>query len=177
MAPLATLPGLYVPSEESFAPLLECPSFYVPTDVAPSKDEQGSFKGYSNRWTYHNVGGEYDLDTKEKLVTFANESESLNMFTSSATMGCIIGFAVFGLGVLYAVVMIAVDMKRRLAMYEELIQEDLAKMDAMGLSGRMPEFEKELNARLQGEKGAEGVDDQLVTQALELRNEEFAAYM
>jgi len=41
----------------------------------------------------------------------------------------------------------------------------------------MAEFDKELAARLTGEKGAEGVDDQLVTQALELRAEEFAAYM
>lgn len=133
----ATLPGLYKPSETEmeayYAPLLECPAAYVPIDLPPSKADAGSFKGYSNRWTYHSVGGEYDLDTAGKTVKYDNMSESLNMFTSSATMGCIIGFAVFGLGIMYAVVMIAVDMKRRLAMYEDLIADDVAKMSAMGL--------------------------------------------
>ena len=47
----------------------------------------------------------------------------------------------------------------------------------MGLGDRMAEFDRELVARLAGEKGAEGVDDQLTTQALELRAEEFAKYM
>lgn len=131
------LPGIYKPSEAEmeayYAPLLECPAAYVPIDLPPSKADAGSFKGYSNRWTYHSVGGEYDLDTAGKTVKYDNMSESLNMFTSSATLGCIIGFAVFGLGIMYAVVMIAVDMKRRLAMYEDLIADDVAKMSAMGL--------------------------------------------
>lgn len=41
----------------------------------------------------------------------------------------------------------------------------------------MEEFSKELATRLAGIKDDEGVDDQLVTQALELREEEYEKYM
>lgn len=62
-------------------------------------------------------------------------------------------------------------------MYQELIDGDLAKMDSMGLTSKMREFEKELAERLAGKKDDEGVDDQLVTQALELGREEYAKYL
>ena len=62
-------------------------------------------------------------------------------------------------------------------MYQELIDGDLAKLGSMGLGSKMREFEKELAVRLAGVKDDEGVDDQLVTQALELRREEFEKYM
>lgn len=41
----------------------------------------------------------------------------------------------------------------------------------------MKEMQVELAARLAGGATETGVDDQLVTQALELRNEDFAKYM
>lgn len=62
-------------------------------------------------------------------------------------------------------------------MYEELIAEDLQKMKQMGLDSKMREMDAELAARLAGAKEEGGVDDQLVTQALELRQDEFARYM
>jgi len=73
--------------------------------------------------------------------------------------------------------MIAVDMRKRSAMYQELIDGDLAKLDSMGLGSRMREFEAELAVRLAGAKDDAGVDDQLVTQALELTREEYQKYM
>jgi len=89
-------------------------------------------------------------------------------------MGAIIGFAVFGLGIIYAISMIALDMKKRLAMYEEMIVDDLAVMQKLGMGSRMAEFDRELTERLAGAKGDVGADDQLITQALELRAEEYA---
>jgi len=73
--------------------------------------------------------------------------------------------------------MIAVDMRKRNAMYQELIDGDLATLNAMGLQNKMREFDVELAKRLAGQGGEEGVDDQLVTQALELRHEEYAKYL
>lgn len=83
----------------------------------------------------------------------------------------------FALGYAYSIVMIAVDMRKRSAMYQELIDGDLAKLDSMGLGSRMREFEAELAVRLAGAKDDAGVDDQLVTQALELTREEYQKYM
>jgi len=62
-------------------------------------------------------------------------------------------------------------------MYEELIQEDLQKMQQMGLGGEMAEINKQLAERLAGTKEEGGVDDQLITKALELENEEFQQHM
>jgi hypothetical protein len=62
-------------------------------------------------------------------------------------------------------------------MYDELIEEDKQKMQAMGLGGKMREIDAELAARLEGGLAETGVDDQLVTQALELRHEDFAMHM
>jgi len=111
------------------------------------------------------------------IESFLVQSENMNMWTDSAKVGCIMGFAVFFLGYLCTIVYIAVDMRRRDAMYQELIDGDLAMVDSMGLTSKMREFEKELAERLAGKKDDEGVDDQLVTQALELRQEEYQKYL
>lgn len=47
----------------------------------------------------------------------------------------------------------------------------------MGLGGQMTEINKQLQERLAGAKEEGGVDDQLVTQALELGPNEFAQHM
>lgn len=62
-------------------------------------------------------------------------------------------------------------------MYKELIEDDLNKIKQMGLAGSLPEMETELAARLAGGKEEGGVDDQLVTQALELSPGDFAKHM
>lgn len=47
----------------------------------------------------------------------------------------------------------------------------------MGLGNKMAEFQKELAVALAGGVAETGVDDQLVTQALELRPEDFSKHM
>ena len=42
-----------------------------------------------------------------------NESENQNYRTPSATIGTILGFTVFFIGVIYAVAMIVIDMRKR----------------------------------------------------------------
>lgn len=127
---------------------------YRPLPEVPTKT---SFKGYSTFKSFEVLSA--DRSAWDEIP--------------SAAIGCIVGFAVFALGYAYTIIMIAVDMRRRNAMYQELIDGDLAKLDSMGLGPRMREFEKELAIRLAGVKDDEGVDDQLTTQALELRREEF----
>jgi len=104
-------------------------------------------------------------------------SKDMSAWTGSSTFGCIAGFAVFICGYFCTVVAIALDMRKRSEMYQELIDGDLAKLDSMGLGHRMHEFQTELAVRLAGKKDEAGVDDQLVTQALELSHEEFQKYM
>lgn len=110
-------------------------------------------------------------------MTWDNESEGYGEWSDVAKVGAIAGFGVFGLGILLVITAIAIDMRRRMAMYEELIAEDLDKINQMGLGGKMGEFEKELAVRLAGGLAETGVDDQLVTQALELRPEDFSKHM
>lgn len=114
--------------------LAACPDpWELPTDSPPSN--QGSYKGYTNQYTFSNTGGPTDyegwLDHNDKpMQKFSNESVNMNEWDkiSSAATGCMIGFIAFGLGIIYAVIMIVIDMRKRKAMYEELIQEDLQKM-------------------------------------------------
>jgi hypothetical protein len=158
----------------------------VPFDMPPAA--KGSFKGYTNRWTYANVGGidKYFDDRAEFTGQYAkgqevkypgNESANKNGWTGSAGMAAIIGFAVFGLGIIFAVIMLVIDMRKRLAMYEEMIADDISVMQKLGMGSRQAEFDRELAERLAGSKGDLGTDDQLITQALELKAEEFAKYM
>lgn len=87
------------------------------------------------------------------------ESQSQARMDGDVIMGIIIGFAVFAMGYAYAVIYIFIDMGKRYKMYEDLCAEDKGKIQAMGLSAKMREFEKELAIRLQGIGKEEGVDD------------------
>ena len=87
----------------------------------------------------------------------------MNGWDDLAKAGLIIGFVAFGLGIIVVVTMIAIDMRRRMQMYEELIADDIDKMKKMGLEGKFKEFEVELAARMAGGEEDGGVDDQLVT--------------
>lgn len=54
------------------------------------------------------------------------------------------GFGVFFVAYLIVIVYIFIDINKRGQMYQALIDEDLAKMNAMGLQNRMAEFHDEL---------------------------------
>ena len=92
----------------------------VPEDPVP---DLGSFKGYTNKYTMSNVGGDLEEDYPD--VAFSNESKTMNGWTGSARAGLIIGFVTFALGIIFTLIMITIDMRKRLAMYEEHIQDDL----------------------------------------------------
>jgi len=118
-----------------------CGDNWVVPDDGGEPANPGSYKGYTNKWTYSNVA---KGDTSESTGAFSGESAPMNMWFDSARVGCIAGFSVFALGILFSVSMIAVDMKRRKKMYEELIAEDLQKMEQMGLGAKMKEIDAEL---------------------------------
>ena len=48
-------------------------------------------------------------------------------------MGCIIGFSVYALGIIYAIIMIVIDMRKRDRMYADHIEEDLDTMNKLGM--------------------------------------------
>lgn len=73
--------------------------------------------------------------------------------------------------------MIFIDMKARKQMYQGMIDEDLAKISAMGLERKMHEWEAELAIRLTGKKEEGGADDQLITKALELSAADYQKYI
>lgn len=102
----------------------------------------GSFKGYTNKYTFSRVND--DKHEKGNVIKFNNESEGYGEWPDAAKVGLIGGFAVFGIAIVLVVSMIAVDMRRRMAMYEDLIAGDLQKLEQMGLSSKMREFEAEL---------------------------------
>ena len=58
-------------------------------------------------------------------------------------------------------------------MYQGMIDEDLAKISAMGLDKKMGEWNAELAIRLTGVKEEVGNDDMLITNALALSAAEF----
>lgn len=90
-------------------------------------EPKGSYKGYTNRYTFSKVAD--DHHEKGNTVTWDNESEAYKEWTDVAKIGAIAGFGTFGLGILCVIVAIAVDMRRRMGMYEELIAEDLDKIN------------------------------------------------
>lgn len=115
--------------------MTKCPAQWeIPVDKGMDVDP-GSFKGYTNRYTFSKVGD--DKHEEGNIVTFDNESAEYKEWTDVAKVGAIAGFGTFGLGILLVVAMIAVDMRRRMAMYEELIAEDLDKINQMGLGTNM----------------------------------------
>ena len=60
---------------------------------------------------------------------------------------------------IFTVIQIAIDTRKRGMMYEELIEGDKHTLRELGLSGKMPEFQRELEVRLQGKSTEEAVDD------------------
>jgi len=138
----------------------------------------GTFKGaYTNKYSFSNVN-DSSWAGDGKIVSFLNESADMNGWVlDSAVGGAVAGFGLFGVTIIYIVIMIVLDMRLRMRMYEEHIAEDLQKMSNLGMNSKMKEINDELAARMAGGQDDTGVDDQLVTQALELANEEFAQYM
>jgi len=115
-----------------------CPSNWeIPADGPPA--DPGSFKGYTNKYAFSNVNDD-KFNDEGVIVTFSNESPTKNIMDDTAKLGCILGFGVFGIAIILVVTAIALDMKKRKQMYEELIADDLNTMDRMGLGPRMKEI-------------------------------------
>jgi len=82
-----------------------------------------SFKGYTPPSTKPH-GGFENPSTQQPLEK--------DRFKGSSIIGLIGGFAVFGLGYLLTVIYIFVDINKRGKMYDDMIAEDIAKLQ-MGL--------------------------------------------
>ena len=82
-----------------------------------------------------------------------------NNWVSSATVGSVLGFTVFGSAYVFAVIKIFIDINQRDKMYTDDIADDLKQLKSLGLDSKMSEFEAELAIRLSGGKAEDGGDD------------------
>ena len=95
-------------------------------------------------------------------------SEDRNEWTTTNSVGTIIGFAVFGLLYIYTVVAVIIDTVKRGKEYEELIENDLAEMQKLGMDRNNADFKDGLRCALEGIREDDKGDDQLYGLATEL---------
>ena len=97
-----------------------------------------------------------------------------NEITDSGLIGTIVGYSVFGLFYFTAVIMIFFDIKKDYKHYSELVEEDLAEMKKLGLEDKMAEFDEQLQLRLKGIRPDDGMDDQLLGAAANLKEGQYS---
>ena len=110
------------------------------------------------------------LDTRYTTpeASFKNMSMDRSEWIGANTVGCILGFVVFGLMYLYTIVMILIDTCKRGAEYDALIENDIAEMQRLGMDTNKPDFVEGLKNRLAGVKEEDKGDDQLFGSAAKL---------
>ena len=100
-----------------------------------------------------------------------------NNWKGRSQAGAAIGFIVFGAAYLATVIAIFVDISKSSKNYDQQIAADIQKLKDMGLSGKLPEYEAELNIRLSGVKKDDSGDDQLLGEAIRLSYDQYKAYL
>ena len=103
----------------------------------------------------------------------------MNFYTPAGTVGSIIGFAAFGIAFLSTVAAIFWDIKKRMEMYDEEIENDRRTMRDLGMleGAKGEKIEKELQDRLRGVVAEDTGDDQLMGAAANLTQEMYAAHL
>ena len=91
--------------------------------------------------------------------SFYKQSPSLNEWNDTGKIGAILGFAVFGIMYLYAIVMIFRDIRKNDKMYSELLEHDKKTMSELGMERNKAEIEEQLKIRLAGKTKETGADD------------------
>ena len=115
---------------------------------------------------------------KSPEASFANMSPiEGNDWKDSSRAGVGLGFSVFVLAYFYSVLQIFIDIDKRGKSYDKDIEQDLAKINELGLGSRMSEYKVELDIRLSGAKVDSGADDQLIGEAIKLTADQYSKYM
>ena len=109
--------------------------------------------------------------------SFYNMSVDQNAWTEADTVGCIIGYTIFGLLYVYTVGYIFYDTHVRGKDYDELLQNDLAEMQKLGMDLSNPEFQAGLAEKLSGVKADDRGDDQLFGTAAQLDKSVWQAHV
>ena len=81
-------------------------------------------------------------------VSLLNMSDDTNEFSDTGKIGIIVGYAVFALFYVIAVIAIFIDICKDYNKYSELVEGDLKEMRDLGMEAKFPEFEEELKLRL-----------------------------
>ena len=109
-----------------------------------------------------------DLKFNTPESSFLTMSADRSDWIGANQVGCILGFAVFGLMYLYTIVMIMRDTCKRGAEYDALIENDIAEMQRLGMDTNKADFVEGLKNRLAGIKEEDKGDDQLFGSAAKL---------
>ena len=104
-------------------------------------------------------------------------NEDLNEWSSGGTVGAIIGFAIFGIMYLYAIVMIFLDIKKNDEKYTELLADAHHEMSKLDMDKNSDEMKTGLANRLAGKILDGSADDQLLGEAMKVSPEVYKQYM
>ena len=92
-------------------------------------------------------------------------------WSGSAMFGAIVGFTIFGIMYVFTIISIIHDIFKRQAEYEKLVEEDIARLNDLGVN--VTELAAELETRLSDKGHFENADDQLIGEAFKLQKGEF----
>ena len=99
-------------------------------------------------------------DRAEATLVFSQpDLEYVNDYSPNP-VGLVLGFGLFAIFYLYALVRLFIDEKDRHADYEQKIADDLKQMEKLGISqAEIAEFDKELEIKLAGKAKVEDSSD------------------
>ena len=108
-------------------------------------------------------------DRAEATLVFTTpDPEYVNDYSPNP-VGLILGFGLFALFYLYALVRLFIDEKDRHADYEQKIEDDLKHMEKLGISKKeIADYDQELVEKLAGGAKVEDSSDQLMQEALKM---------
>ena len=124
---------------------------------------------------FSTISAQYQGESPKE--SFYKQNPSLNEWNSTGQAGAVIGFGVFGIMYLYAIVMIFRDIRQNDAKYSELLKDDEQTMRDMGMNKDSDEMKEQLKNRLAGKQGESGTDDQLLFEAAKVPKEVYQQYL
>ena len=107
-----------------------------------------------------------------QLGSFAKQSYNFGQQWSGVQkFGCGAGFALFGIMYLFTIVRIVLDIFKRQAMYEKMVEEDKQSLNDLGID--VNSLAADLHKRLTETGVEENADDQLIGEAAKLQQGQF----
>ena len=109
--------------------------------------------------------------------SFYKMNDDVNEWTGSGQVGAILGFGIFGIMYLYAIVMIFMDIRKNDKHYTALLEEANTQMSQLGIDRHSAEMKEQLALRLAGKIQDNSADDQLLGEAMKVSPEVYRQYI